>query len=760
MTTVTHAKVSAIPDDSASSVAGKVLPSDWNADHVVSGGIEVVSVKDFGAVGDGIANDTVAIQAALDSGAGAPITIYFPTGTYKVYPSIAGAPPSPYVQPYPVGYQSLRINYSNITLLGDGPSQSIISSWVAGGLSPEGNFFDMLPGINSTTWRGPAFYVPDDYDNIVFRGLRITGNALRSTLWTLLDQVPYAQYNVFDGDGWDNSHHAVWWRDGSVHTNVQFIGCELDSWKGEIVVGGGCNFTPLIFDSCILHDSNGDGISLQANIQCRFTEFYAINQATECGFYSTNGTWENNYIHDCGNGYIHVNQADSPFTGGETVYRNNYIVNCRRAAISIANFARNVSFTNNIVVCGATGSPSIGGSPTILLQLENVTGAGLAANVNVDDNLFVIADYTIPAIIQLTDAGGAAPVEGIYIRRNITMLTDDAATNSLSIGSVLWIFGTFAGAAVVQDNDFSQVGIGGGGFFDNGGDGIIEMRGNTWPAINYNDVTTIAPPGEGYWKCGSGNVVAGLPSPSLTAGKRATVTDALSVELGDPVLTGGGPYVVDLSSDGVAAWYIAAARHGQLTTIIPFTAASASAAPVATVLDVPIGSTIVLLIFTNSNETSAVVIDSAGNSYTVVEAQDGFRREVAIAYSTAIANALPAGGTITVTTAPFAGSSNIIAFAFPGGGPALGSGTALASANTISVATGALSGAPAIIFGAHNLLATAATTPEPPTGWTEVPGLSNPISGYKYVDTTTSVTYTQTFAGVDDIGAVIVALGI
>ena len=48
---------------------------------------QYVSVKDFGAVGDGVADDTVAIQAALNSGAGA---IYFPenytylTGTISV----------------------------------------------------------------------------------------------------------------------------------------------------------------------------------------------------------------------------------------------------------------------------------------------------------------------------------------------------------------------------------------------------------------------------------------------------------------------------------------------------------------------------------------------------------------------------------------------------------------------------------------------------------------------------------------------------
>ena len=46
---------------------------------------QTVSVMDFGAVGDGVTDDTAAIQAAIDSGS----TVYFPDGTYLV--STAGS---------------------------------------------------------------------------------------------------------------------------------------------------------------------------------------------------------------------------------------------------------------------------------------------------------------------------------------------------------------------------------------------------------------------------------------------------------------------------------------------------------------------------------------------------------------------------------------------------------------------------------------------------------------------------------------------
>ena len=44
---------------------------------------DTVSVKDFGAVGDGAADDTAAIQAAIDSKNGY-LGVYFPAGTYKI----------------------------------------------------------------------------------------------------------------------------------------------------------------------------------------------------------------------------------------------------------------------------------------------------------------------------------------------------------------------------------------------------------------------------------------------------------------------------------------------------------------------------------------------------------------------------------------------------------------------------------------------------------------------------------------------------
>jgi hypothetical protein len=44
----------------------------------------VVNVKDFGATGDGVTNDTVAVQAAIDSLSATGGTVFFPTGEYRI----------------------------------------------------------------------------------------------------------------------------------------------------------------------------------------------------------------------------------------------------------------------------------------------------------------------------------------------------------------------------------------------------------------------------------------------------------------------------------------------------------------------------------------------------------------------------------------------------------------------------------------------------------------------------------------------------
>jgi len=89
---------------------------------------ETVSVKDFGAVGDGVTDDTVAIQAAVDSGAAC---VHFPQGTYKVVTS--STPSFDYGNTTIGTYVAIDIDRSNLTITGDNAVINLFAATAAAG---------------------------------------------------------------------------------------------------------------------------------------------------------------------------------------------------------------------------------------------------------------------------------------------------------------------------------------------------------------------------------------------------------------------------------------------------------------------------------------------------------------------------------------------------------------------------------------------------------------------------------------------------
>jgi hypothetical protein len=142
---------------------------------------QTFNVKDFGAIGNGVSDDTDAIRAAIaeagswaDANSPEIATIYFPEGTYAVAPKETDPrweSNKPAIFDVPA---------SNLHFIGDGPDKSIISCYTIGLNDPNTHWTVIDDGFGYfKIKRGSCFRLPqwqDPRNNLRFEGLRITGN--------------------------------------------------------------------------------------------------------------------------------------------------------------------------------------------------------------------------------------------------------------------------------------------------------------------------------------------------------------------------------------------------------------------------------------------------------------------------------------------------------------------------------------------------------------------------------------------------------
>lgn len=212
---------------------------------------ETVSVKDFGAVGDGVADDTAAIQAAMD----AAQNIYFPTGTYNITS--------------PLYLDTRKHLYGNVN------GQPVISKSTA--TTGSGSATDVLGGtesfavkaililkftdgndieyskVENLTFKDPSnqndfgIYSPFShgchYENVVIDGPRIGFYTRLSWLTTMINVIANCRVTG-SGVAWDSGAAAgipswpissstpsvaFWWDDrgsgGSTGTSLKMVGC-------------------------------------------------------------------------------------------------------------------------------------------------------------------------------------------------------------------------------------------------------------------------------------------------------------------------------------------------------------------------------------------------------------------------------------------------------------------------------------------------------------------------------------------------------
>lgn len=179
---------------------GAILTTVQNKLH------ESISVKDFGAVGDGTTNDTAAINAAIASLPAGGGTVYFPVGVY----SVTGISP---------------IVKSNVTLHGDGMGASTL-------------FMRNVSNANMLSFGDGVTYVRDVYVS----NMRVAGNSANQSSGCGID------FNSIEG--------------------AHVISCEISDFKEQGIVfrGNGIRVSAyLTVSDCYVNTNLGDGIYIPAN---------------------------------------------------------------------------------------------------------------------------------------------------------------------------------------------------------------------------------------------------------------------------------------------------------------------------------------------------------------------------------------------------------------------------------------------------------------------------------------------------------------
>ena len=153
-------------------ISGNSQTAYTNAVAEIVSGVGAVSVLNFGAKGDGVTDDTAAIQAAIDYAANNGITkVIFPGTGYNFLLGASGAYLGTYTGPFGLVYPFYRgiiQLHSNIHIEGSGAR-----IFVSGGRTGP------IPGIFYTDWwTNPG----QTYDNIRIKGLEIDGNNSQQTM--------------------------------------------------------------------------------------------------------------------------------------------------------------------------------------------------------------------------------------------------------------------------------------------------------------------------------------------------------------------------------------------------------------------------------------------------------------------------------------------------------------------------------------------------------------------------------------------------
>jgi parallel beta-helix repeat protein len=386
----------------------------------------IVSVLDYGAVGDGVTDDTAAVQAALNARAGKDV--YFPAGTY-----LCGG---------------LTVK-SGTTMRGDGDGSVILAS-----PSLPANT-DLLTNANTSTYTDKDISVRD----LVFDGNNVGAGATQTRFAELVGFLRVTKVTVIN----------------CTVRNVQYIGLALGAVRGAQILGseftncgysgttnnggptlwvgglGTDNSQDVTISGCSFHDNRWHGTHLSAVKASISGCVYTNNQEAQVYSPRTLPADAASDITIDGNVFDTVRKHDISahaleLQGWRTAVTGNVIRNCDHGGIALTNM-HDVTISGNIIsnVNQALDYFVSSGIDIITLAAspDQPSGITVVGNRIFDDQ----ATVTTNAAVSIIQSGPGAAVTNTLISEN-----NLAGTAWRSGGAFNLPAGTFASSSVHRQN--------------------------------------------------------------------------------------------------------------------------------------------------------------------------------------------------------------------------------------------------------------------------------------------------------------------
>jgi hypothetical protein len=449
-------------------------------------GRTITNVKYFGAVGDGVTDDTVAINLASNSIKLTGGILYFPAGTYMVRITDNDTELPWGASAYPIAQSGPRPCfqvYSNTQLLGDGIDVTIIKR--ADDLTDG-------PMINLTA-----------AENVIFRGFTLDGNRQRFTVNGLISG------GESEGIDTKNDCRRLLFESLKI-TEMPNEGIDLDNVTWDL------EGPSVVIRECVFYNIPGTGIH---NANWSVIENCVFEN---CG--------QGRYLGAVG-GYLGSNGSGAIDGAGHNCYiRNSYFKNCSRAV----HIYRQIGETSHAFLGQATGTltmtanPSVGETVTVGSKVYTWSGVGKNFTANAATNVFTStahgwADTTAVRFLDKPDGG---------LDRNVTYYVRDATADTfklaLSAGGTAIDIGSVTAGRITNDWPLAdEVPL--GATVNQTAINLAQTINGLWPLISGANV-------DAYATYAAPSILAGTPAVvKLTALAIGTVQPAGTVNLGNTV---------------------------------------------------------------------------------------------------------------------------------------------------------------------------------------------------------------------------------